>query len=144
MNIDDQMSGIYAVVLAVKDLDSACKQYAALGFRMQERERRAAWGIEAAKFDSGNGSMIELLTPAQPGNKVSDAVQRFLDKNGDGIYQIAIRVRDIDAVNAHLKGQENVKVVAEPHALPSAPQVKVMWISPRSTHGIFLEFIVGR
>ena len=144
MNINDQMGGIYAVVLAVKDLDRACKQYAALGFRMQEREHRTAWGIEAAKFDSGNGSMIELLSPAQPGNKVSDAVQKFLDKNGDGVYQVAIRVRDIDAVNTHLKQQADIKVVGEPHALPSAPQVKVMWISPRSTHGVFLEFIVGR
>lgn len=144
MNIGDQMSGIYAVVLAVKDLDSACKQYEALGFRMYERERRAAWGINAAKFDSGNGSMIELLSPAEPGNKTSDAVQRFLDKNGDGIYQVAVRVRDIEAMNNYLKRQETVKVVSGPHSVPSAPAVTVMWISPRSTHGVFLEFIVGR
>ena len=144
MNINDQMGGIWAVVLAVKDLDAACKQYAALGFRMQVREHRVAWGIEAAKFETGNNSMIELLSPKEPGNSVSDAVQRFLDKNGDGVYQVAVRVRDIDAVNAYLKQQDGVKVVSEPHPLPSAPEVKAMWISPRSTHGVFLEFISGR
>ncbi len=144
MNINDQMGGIWAVVLAVKDLDAACSKYEALGFKLLVREHRVAWGIEAAKFDTGGNSMIEILSPREPGNGVSDAVQKFLDRNGEGVYQVAVRVHDIDAVNAHLQQQEGVKVVSEPHPLPSAPEVKAMWISPRSTHGVFLEFISGR
>ena len=144
MSINNQMGGFWAVVLAVKDLDAACKQYEALGFRMTVREMRSAWGIEAAKFDSGNTSMIEILTPRSPGNPVSDAVQKFLDRNGDGVYQVAVRVHDINAVNAHLKEQPGVKIISEPHPLPNAPEVQAMWLSPRSTHGVFLEFINGR
>ena len=84
MNINDQMGGIWAVVLAVKDLDAACSKYEALGFKLLVREHRVAWGIEAAKFDNGGNSIIEILSPRKPGNGVSDAVQKFLGRNVAG------------------------------------------------------------
>ena len=140
MTVAEQMKGVFAVVVAVKKLDEAIASYKKLGFEFLNRTPREAWGLEAAQFKAGGGSIIELLCPVAQDKPVAQAVQKFLDKNGEGMYEVAIEVGDIDEVNRHVK-EGGVRIVQEPHSLPSNPAVKAMWISPKSTHGIFLEFI---
>ncbi len=140
MSVADQMKGVYAVVVAVKNMDEAIASYKKLGFELLNRTPREAWGLDAAQFKAGGGGIIELLAPVAEDKPVAQTVRKFLDKNGEGVYQVAIEVGDIDAVNRHVK-ESGVRIVQEPHPLPSHPTVKAMWISPKSTHGIFLEFI---
>lgn len=140
MGIGDQMKGIHVVVVAVKNLDEAIENYKKLGFELLDRSAREKWGLDAAQFKAGGGSMIELLTPIAPDKPVAQAVQKFLDKNGEGVYEVAVQVGDIDAVCRHVK-ENGVRIIAEPQPLPSRPEKKLMWVSPKSTHGVFLEFI---
>jgi len=139
MSIAEQMKGLFAVVVAVNDLDEAIKSYQKLGFELTDRSAREEWGLEAAQFQIGDG-MIELLAPVAENRQVAQAVRSFLDKRGEGVYEVAIRVADIDAVNSFIKGK-GARIVAEPHSVPTAPERRLMWVSPRSTHGVALEFI---
>jgi len=140
MSIAEVMKGIHVVVVAVNNLDEAIQSYQKLGFELLNRSPREKWGLDAAQFNAGGGSMIELLTPVAEDKPVAQAVRKFLDKNGEGVYEVAIQVSDVDAVYQHVK-EKGVRIIAEPHPLPSNPARKVMWVSPKSTHGVFLEFI---
>jgi methylmalonyl-CoA/ethylmalonyl-CoA epimerase len=140
MNASNHVTGIFAVVLAVNNLDEAIESYKKLGFELLERTPRAAWGLEAAQFKAGGISVVELLTPTDLTKPTAQTVRKFLDKNGEGVYQVAFLVDDLDAVHRQVK-ESGARMIGEPHELPSHPGLKVMWVSPKSTHGLFLEFM---
>ncbi len=140
MKVANHITGIYAVVLAVNNLDEATENYKKLGFEFLERTPRAEWGLEAVQLKAGGISIVELLTPVDLNKPTAQTVRKFLDKNGEGVYQIAFLVDDLDAVHRHAKGN-GARIIGEPHFLPSHPGIKVMWVSPKSTHGLFMEFM---
>jgi methylmalonyl-CoA/ethylmalonyl-CoA epimerase len=140
MKDSGHMNGIFAVVLAVNNLDEAVESYKKLGFEFLERTPRAAWGLEAAQFKMGGNTKLELLAAVDLEKPTAQTVKKFLDKNGEGVYQIAVLVDDLDAVYGQVK-ESGARMLGEPHFLPSHPGVKVMWVSPKSTHGVFLEFM---
>jgi hypothetical protein len=53
---------IFALVIAVRDLDAALESYAALGFGVKHRAPRSEWGIDAAVLDIED-AMLELIAP---------------------------------------------------------------------------------
>ena len=140
MNIGDRSKGIFGVVVAVNNLDEAIKNYQRLDFELVDRSSRETWGLEAAQFKTGENSMIELVSPVAEDKEVAQIVRKFLDKNGEGVYMVAVNVADIDAVCKSLK-EKGVRIAAEPQIVPGFPKQKQMWVSPRSTNGVFLEFI---
>lgn len=140
MNIGDQMKRFFAVVIAVNNLDEAIKNYQRLGFQLLSRHPREEWGLEAAQLKVGAESVIELLAPVAMEKPVAQTVRKFLDRNGEGVYEVAIEVEDIDAVHRHVK-ESGARIVADIHSAPSHPDTKIMWISPKSTNGVFLEFM---
>jgi methylmalonyl-CoA/ethylmalonyl-CoA epimerase len=142
MSISKHIKGVFAVVLAVNNLDEAIKSYENIGFECTDRSLREEWGLEAAQMKVGETSVIEVLSPVDMSKPVAQTVRKFIDKNGEGVYEIAIEIDDIEAAHKFSK-EHGVKIIAEPHPLPIFPPTKLMWISPKSTHGVFLEFIQG-
>ncbi len=90
MKDSDHMKGIFAVVLAVNNLDAAIESYKKLGFEFLERTPRAAWGLEAAQFKMGGNTKLELLAAVDLEKPTAQTVKKFLDKNGEGVYQIPV------------------------------------------------------
>jgi len=142
MSVGKEMKGIHVVVVAVNNMDEAVQSYQNLGFELLNRRPREQWGLEAAQFDAGNGSMIELLSVVDKDKPVAQGVRKFLDKNGEGVFEVAIQVGDIHAIHKFIK-EKGVRIVAEPHPLAPNPNLTIMWVSPKSTHGVFLEYITG-
>ncbi len=140
MSVAEQMKGFWGVLVAVNNLDEAIQSYQKFGFEFLERTTREEWGIEVAQFKAGNGSIMEVLSPVAEDKQVAQAVRKFLDKHGEGVYQVSIHVADIDAVHNFLR-EKGVRLWMEPRPVPFRPSVRQMWVSPRSTHGVFLEFI---
>jgi methylmalonyl-CoA epimerase len=76
---------------------------------------------------------IELLESTSPDSSVA----KFLEKHGEGLHHIAIRVDDIDAALAELKAK-GIKLIDETPR-NGAGGARIAFVHPRSTHGVLLE-----
>jgi len=143
MSIAGEIDSFFAVVIAVKNMDQAIENYKKLGFELIDRSDRKDWGLEAAQFKVGDG-IFELLAPVAEDKDVAKTIRKFLDQKGEGVYEIAVNVRNIDAVNEFIKKQ-GVRTLNEPSPVPvpSMSDRKLLWVSPKSANGVFLEYITS-
>jgi catechol 2,3-dioxygenase-like lactoylglutathione lyase family enzyme len=78
------------------------------------------------------GSNIELMAPADPTKPLSQALQTFLDRRGEGPYALMLEAPDPDAEAVELAGR-GLDVLA---LMPGAGGRDV---HPRSTHGVLVR-----
>lgn len=78
------------------------------------------------------GSNIELMSPADPGKPLSQALQKFLDRRGDGLYALMLEAPDPD-VEAAALSQRGLDV------LPLMAGASGRDVHPRSTHGVLIR-----
>jgi len=76
---------------------------------------------------------IELLESTSPDSSVA----KFIEKHGEGLHHIAIRVDNIDAALAELKAK-GIKLIDETPR-NGAGGARIAFVHPRSTHGVLLE-----
>jgi lactoylglutathione lyase/methylmalonyl-CoA/ethylmalonyl-CoA epimerase len=80
-------------------------------------------------------SEIELLESTTP----DGVVARFIEKRGEGIHHIALRVDDCAATLARLKAAGVRTVDDEPK--PGSRGTKVAFVHPSATGGVLLELV---
>jgi catechol 2,3-dioxygenase-like lactoylglutathione lyase family enzyme len=96
------------VVIAVRDLEEATRDYEALfGRRASWRGEHRAYGTRNTLFRIEN-TYVELL--ALSGAKAKDGrwageLSRFLDERGEGLYALALGTDDIDATVREVRAQ---------------------------------------
>lgn len=128
--------------IAVKSLDGALKFYRdQLGLDVSLRETVEQEKVNVAMLpvagDAGNlktGPRIELLEPTQP----DSVIGKFLDKRGEGLHHIAIRVPDLNASVERLRAS-GVRLLNEPRA--GAGGHLYVFVHPSSTGGVLIELI---
>lgn len=84
-----------------------------------------------AQFQFPGGGVIELMEPVD----ATGFVQEFLDRRGEGVHHITLRVRDIAARTRELEalGYHPVK------ANFANPVWKEVFLHPRETHGVLIQ-----
>ena len=92
-----KFKGVSRVVIAVKDLNKAVALYSRLfdtTFKEGDGAMDASYGIRAAvSWDAA----IEIVTPIPGSNAhMGQAVARFLERNGGGIYSVVFSVDNVD------------------------------------------------
>lgn len=118
--------------IAVHSIEDALKLWSeALGVPPGKRIRVDREGVEVAMLPYGD-SRIELLQP-DPGS----AVARFLEKRGEGLHHIALRVDDLDSAAAALRAQ-NVRLINEEPGV-GAEGYRYVFLHPKSANGVLLE-----
>ncbi|HZI94503.1 MAG TPA: methylmalonyl-CoA epimerase [Patescibacteria group bacterium] len=121
--------------IAVRSLDASLRFYRdALGLEVEGPEEVPAEGVRIAFLAVGQ-SRVELLEPLGPGTTVA----RFLDKRGEGIHHLCLRVADIEAALAALRGKG--AEIIEPAPRIGAGGRRIAFIHPRSTGGVLLELV---
>jgi methylmalonyl-CoA epimerase len=80
-----------------------------------------------------NGTEIELLEPTS----ADSSVARFIEKHGEGLHHIAIRVDDIEAALAELKAKGIQLIDETPRN--GAGGARIAFVHPKATHGVLLE-----
>jgi methylmalonyl-CoA epimerase len=105
---------------------------ASLGIEPQGTEEVPQQKLRTAFLPVGD-TEIELLESTSPDSSVA----KFLEKHGEGLHHIAIRVDDIDAALAELKAK-GVKLIDETPR-NGAGGSRIAFVHPRSTHGVLLE-----
>jgi methylmalonyl-CoA epimerase len=119
--------------IAVKDLRAALAFYRdALGLEIEAPEEVASQSVRAHFVPVGE-SNLELLEATAP----ESAIARYVEKRGPGLHHITLRVDDIGAALAQLKGR-GVRLVDE-QPRPGAEGALVAFVHPSSAHGVLVE-----
>jgi methylmalonyl-CoA epimerase len=121
--------------IAVKSLAEAVKVYeSAIGFDIAGYDQVNEQGVRVAMLNAGE-SRIELLEPTRPDSPVG----KFINKRGEGIHHIALRVDDIELALKRLKTAGVRLVDTAPRR--GAHNTRIAFIHPSSTHGVLLELV---
>ena len=89
-------------------------------------------GAHVAMCQPVGGSNIELMAPSNPDEPLSQALQKFLDRRGEGIYALMLEAPDPNAEGEVLL-QRGIKV------LPLMRGAGGRDIHPSSTHGVLVR-----
>lgn len=125
------------VGVAVRDLDAAKTFYArALGFPCIHEELNEEQGVREAMVAVGDsGGCMQLLAPL----RADSPIGKFLDRNGEGIQQIAYTVTDVDAAADHLRSV-GVRLLY-PQAKAGTAGSRVNFAHPKDCGGVLIELV---
>lgn len=128
--------GIDHVVIAVADLQRGIEQYETIfGVDVSRTGEPPGAGFKNAYFDFEH-SEVELVQPTSDQGPIANR----LKSGGGGMYLMAMRVDDVDATVANLRGK-GVRLIGDPgEGNPITGQV---FVHPASAGGVLLQ-IVGR
>ncbi len=119
--------------IAVKNLEESLKFYRdALGLKLEGIEIVKDQKVKTAFLPIGD-THIELLEATSSDSTVS----KFIEKRGEGIHHIAIKVENIENHLANLDQNEIKLIDREPKI--GAGNKKIAFIHPKSTSGVLLE-----
>ncbi len=117
--------------IAVSDLDEALKLYRdTLGLTVDHTEDFE--GMKIAFIPIGD-TEFELLQPTDP----NGALAKFLEKRGQGVQHIALRVDNVEKALEELKGKGLQVIDQQPR--PGAGGASIAFFHPKSTFGVLLE-----
>ncbi len=120
--------------IAVRSLDQALAFYRdQLGLDVAMRETVAQEKVNVAMLPVGE-PRIELLEPTE----TESVIGKFLDKRGEGLHHVALKVPDLSAAVERLRSS-GARLLNEPRA--GAGGHLYVFVHPSSTGGVLLELI---
>lgn len=122
------------VAVAVTNLDHAQKIWEDLGLTFNpEREDVPSQNVTTAFAHMDEHAHLELLCPINN----EGPIQKFIEKNGEGIHHMSFKVPDVVKKSLELKNQGYKLVYETP--VPGANNCLVNFIHPKSTGGVLIE-----
>ena len=127
------ISKIDHIGIAVKSIDEAIKFYTeVLGLKCSGMEEVIEQKVRTAFIPIGD-SEIELLESTGEDGPIA----KFIEKKGEGVQHIALRVENIEEAIADLKEKGVILIDEKPRY--GAGGAKIAFIHPKSTKGVLLE-----
>ena len=127
--------GIDHLGVVVDDLQAAASTWGeTLGFTLTGEEELPERGLAVRFVDTG-GNRVELIAATREDSEVSG----FLNKRGEGLHHVCVRVDDIEAALAGMK-QRGARLINETPQ-PGAGGSRVAFLHPKGTHGVLLELV---
>ncbi len=141
-DVQHLFTAIDHVGIAVPDLDEAIAFYRdAYGMQVLHEEVNEEQGVREAMVGVGDrssnpgGSCIQLLAPLTP----ESTIAKFLDRNGQGIQQLAFRVEDVEHVAEVLRARGLRLLYDAPRRGTSDSRVN--FIHPKDAGGVLVELV---
>jgi methylmalonyl-CoA epimerase len=120
--------------IAVRSIDQALGFYQGqLGLTVATRETVPHEKVQVAMLPL-DGSRIELLEPTEADSPVG----KFLDKRGEGLHHVALKVPDLNSAVERLRAS-GARLLNEPRA--GAGGHLYVFVHPASAGGVLLELI---
>jgi hypothetical protein len=123
------------IAIAMNDFDGAISTFRdVFGLPVADFSERTVptLGAHVAMCTPDGGSYIELMSPSDPDKPLSQALQKFLRRRGDGLYALMLEAPDPD-VEAVALSERGVEV------LPLMAAAGGRDVHPRSTHGVLIR-----
>jgi LAO/AO transport system kinase len=120
--------------VAVKSIAAARSFYESLGMAVAHEETVEHEQVRTAMLPLGE-TRVELLEPTAE----ASVIGRFLEKRGEGLHHIAVKVADVDAMYGRMKekglrlASDQVRVGAGGH--------RYFFVHPASTGGVLVEIV---
>lgn len=126
--------------IAVPDLDAAIELWTTLGMRLVHEETNEEQGVREAMMSVGGdadptGGCIQLLAPLDD----ESTIAKFLDRSGPGLQQLALRVRDVEAVADVLRERGLRLLYDQPKRGTSDSRVN--FVHPKDAGGVLVELV---
>lgn len=119
--------------IAVKNLDEMVKWYEeTLGVKAHGTEIVEDQKVKVAFLPIGE-SELELLESTEADGPIA----KFIEKNGEGIQHVALRVDNIEETLVELKAKEVRLIDQTPRY--GAGNASIAFVHPKATHGVLLE-----
>lgn len=126
--------GVYHIGIAVNNLDEAISLYRdVLGLKLEGVHVVKEQKVRVAFFSTGGETRIELLEPTENESPVA----KFIEKRGEGVHHIALKVRNIEAALEDFK-KKGAKLIDEKPRI-GVSGAKIAFIHPNSVKGVLLE-----
>jgi methylmalonyl-CoA epimerase len=124
---------IHHLTLAVRDVEGARMTFAELfGTPAGTSRTVPAFGVRASDVPFGD-TTLQLVAPISSDN----AVQRFLERRGEGLYNVALEVEDLDLAVAELTSQ-GIRV-SEP--IEAEEGMRSAFVTMAATHGLSIQLL---
>lgn len=121
------------ITLAVRDLDAARSMLGSLfGADAADILRVEAFGARTQDLALGE-STVQLVSPIDR----DGALQRFIERRGEGVYTVALEVDDLDAAIDELAAK-GIRVSAPVDAQPG---IRSAFVAASATHGMSVQLI---
>ena len=131
----NQVEKIDHIGIAVRDIDATIPIYRdLLGLTFEGEDVVEREGVKVAFFRVGD-TRIELLQPIGEGS----AIAGFLEKRGEGIHHIALRVADLARARAHVQ-ETGARLLSE-QPLSGAHGVLISFLHPGDTGRVLIELV---
>lgn len=127
--------------VAVPDLDEAIELYTkSFGMTLVHEETNEEQGVREAMMSVGGdadptGGCIQLLAPLND----ESTIAKFLARSGPGLQQLALRVRDVEAVADVLRERGLRLLYDEPKRGTSNSRVN--FVHPKDAGGVLVELV---
>ena len=119
--------------IAVKSIEDALAFWeSSLGIKCSGIEEVAEQRVKTAFLPVGE-TEIELLEATDPESPVA----KFIEKRGEGLHHIALRVENIEETLKNLK-EQGVRLIDETPRY-GAGGAKIAFVHPKSSGGVLLE-----
>jgi methylmalonyl-CoA epimerase len=120
------------VGIAVKSVEESLKFYEKLGLVAEGTEIVEEQKVKVAFLPLGD-SELELLESTEKDGPIA----KFIEKKGEGMQHIALRVDDIEAAIEEMKSK-GIRMIDEKPRY-GAGGAKIAFCHPKSTNGVLLE-----
>lgn len=117
--------------IAVRSIEAA-KVYEALGLTIDHVETVETQKVKTAFISVGEAN-LELLEPTSDDSTVA----KFIEKRGEGIHHICLRVDDIEKELANLQAK-GFRLI-NPAPVPGAHGCRVAFLHPSAGSGVLIE-----
>jgi len=122
--------------IAVKSLTAAKSIYEKLGMTVSPEETVEQEKVRLVMVSAGE-SRLELLEATSEDSTIA----KFIGKRGEGLHHVCMRVPDLDASVAKLKG-DGVRLVSNEIKIGAGGH-RYVFVHPQSTGGVLLELVDG-
>ena len=126
------MTKLDHIGIAVKSLDAAKKIYEDLGLHVEHVETVETQKVRTAFLSVGDAN-LELLEPSS----ADSTIAKYIEKRGEGIHHICLRVDDIEAQLARLQ-ERGYRLINEA-PVPGAHGCRVAFLHPAAGNGVLIE-----
>ncbi len=123
--------------IAVKSIATAQAFYQKLGITPGHEEMVEGEKVRVVMIPTGE-SRIELLEPTSPDSTIA----KFLEKRGEGLHHVCLRVSDLPATVERLKA-EGVRLVSDEIKIGAGGH-QYVFVHPSSAGGVLIELVQGR
>ena len=130
---------LHHIGIVVRNLDEALKQYIdILGAKPWEKGivELPKQGLRLAHINIDGGTTIELMQPTNTENRMG----RFLKEHGEGFFHFNVFTDDFDTDVKTLKEKGFAVEVEETKDLFPGYTLRMAWLPPKDTRGIWMEF----